>query len=86
MSSQTTHDMMNSRSQSSNALYRAFSRWLRQSAEGWQKHKMSEALHRLDDRMLTDIGLSRSDIPHLVSDLHSQRLHPNAVGASSGYR
>lgn len=46
-----------------------FRHWLRSRFHLWQAHRMTVELHRLDDRMLSDIGLRRSDISRMVHDL-----------------
>lgn len=44
--------------------------WLRVLA--WRRHRAARiALHALDDRMLSDIGLARCDIEHAVSQIGS---------------
>jgi len=35
----------------------------------WHRGQAAAALHRLDDRQLEDIGISRNDIPHVVAGL-----------------
>ncbi len=32
----------------------------------YRRHRMERELYELDDRMLRDIGLTRTEIPHLV--------------------
>ena len=40
--------------------------WLRIAFRNWERRKMIEALRALDDRLLRDIGIERSDIPRVV--------------------
>lgn len=46
----------------------------------WQRHRMRNALERLDDRMLADIGIYRGEIKHIVDgfDAHELRMAPVA--------
>lgn len=39
------------------------------AVERWHRSQAAAALHRLDDRQLEDIGISRNDIPHVVAGL-----------------
>lgn len=34
--------------------------------KAYRRHRMERELYELDDRMLRDIGLTRTEIPHLV--------------------
>ncbi len=40
----------------------------------WQKHRMRQALERLDDRTLADIGVYRGDIAHIVGGFTAEEL------------
>ncbi len=55
-------------------------RWISAAVLRWQRRRMMHALDRLDDRILTDIGLSRSDFADLVKGLdpHELRMTPVA--------
>lgn len=44
----------------------ALGRWFAAVREDWQRRSATRALQRLDDRLLADIGVSRSEIPYLV--------------------
>nr|WP_281858655.1 DUF1127 domain-containing protein [Litoreibacter halocynthiae] len=51
----------------------------------WQRYATANALHGLSDRMLADIGLQRSDIPHIAAgqnhrDLRAAPLESTARG------
>lgn len=37
--------------------------------ERWHRSQAAAAFHRLDDRQLEDIGISRNDVPHVVEGL-----------------
>jgi uncharacterized protein YjiS (DUF1127 family) len=39
------------------------------AANRWHRSQAAAALHRLDDRQLEDIGISRNDIPRVVAGL-----------------
>jgi uncharacterized protein YjiS (DUF1127 family) len=39
------------------------------ATQRWQRGQAAAALHRLDDRQLEDIGISRNDIPRVVAGL-----------------
>ena len=39
------------------------------ATQRWHRGQAAAALHRLDDRQLEDIGISRNDIPHVVAGL-----------------
>lgn len=40
----------------------------------WQRHRMRQALERLDDRILDDIGVYRGDIAHIVEGFSPEEL------------
>ncbi|WP_412535221.1 DUF1127 domain-containing protein [Mesorhizobium sp. BAC0120] len=43
--------------------------------ERWQRGRAVAALERLDDRLLEDIGIARSDIPQMVDGRFGQQEH-----------
>ena len=67
------HDDLSRREQGgaarSEAAHRLL-RWIRKAARSiaasFREHAFTRDLARLDDRMLQDIGLSRSDIPYIA--------------------
>jgi uncharacterized protein YjiS (DUF1127 family) len=42
--------------------------------ERWHRSQAAAALHRLDDRQLEDIGISRNDIPPVVAGLFPSNI------------
>lgn len=48
----------------------------------WQRHRMRQALERLDDRILRDIGIHRSDITHVVNGFSPEELRMVPVARS----
>lgn len=52
----------------------SFRRLLSTSIRKWQQRKMIAALHRLDDRILRDIGLERGDIESIVREFDDYEL------------
>lgn len=50
--------------------------WLR---EAYRVRRMERELYELDDRMLRDIGLTRTEIPHLARHGRHERIHRSAV-------
>ncbi|WP_324754189.1 DUF1127 domain-containing protein [Roseovarius sp. Pro17] len=59
-----------------------FPRWILAITQQWRRRKMITALQELDDRMLADIGLHRSDIPRVATAL-SAREHRMATTAQA---
>lgn len=57
----------------------AFRRWLRSTFLQWQRRKMIETLRGMDDRLLRDIGIDRSDIPRVVDCLTDRELSMRPV-------
>ncbi|WP_353349823.1 DUF1127 domain-containing protein [Aquicoccus sp. SU-CL01552] len=57
----------------------AFRRWLRTTFLQWQRRKMIETLRGMDDRLLRDIGIDRSDIPRVVNGLTDRELSMRPV-------
>lgn len=60
-----------------------FRRWFKASALRWQRDRTTKALQNLDDRMLADIGLHRSDIPLVVERLIERELQTTPVSKGS---
>ncbi|WP_418591565.1 DUF1127 domain-containing protein [Ponticoccus sp. (in: a-proteobacteria)] len=63
--------------------------WLRAAFRKFQRRKMIEALQGMDNRLLRDIGIERSEIPRLVDGLIEREpamrsvsavRHPDATG------
>jgi len=59
----------------------AFRRWLRTTFLQWQRRKMIETLRGMDDRLLRDIGIGRSDIPRVVNGLTDRELSMRPVSS-----
>nr|WP_277988446.1 DUF1127 domain-containing protein [Salipiger thiooxidans] len=59
----------------------AFRRWLRTAFHHWQRRKMIETLRGMDDRLLRDIGIDRSDIPRVVDGLTDRELSMRPVSS-----
>jgi len=51
------------------------------AVERWHRNQAAAALHRLDDRQLEDIGISRNDIPHVVAGLVPSNIETSAQDA-----
>lgn len=49
--------------------------WLRATILQWQRRKMTARLQALDDRLLADIGMLRTDIPRAVDGITDRELH-----------
>ncbi|MBP0438006.1 DUF1127 domain-containing protein [Tianweitania sediminis] len=49
--------------------------------ERWHRGQAAAALHRLDDRQLEDIGISRNDIPHVVAGLVPSNIETSSQDA-----
>lgn len=56
-------------------------RWLRAVVRSWKRRQMIGALQALDDRMLKDIGVYRTDIPRIVADFDDHELGMAPVAA-----
>jgi uncharacterized protein YjiS (DUF1127 family) len=50
-------------------------------AQRWHRGQAAAALHRLDDRQLEDIGISRNDIPRVVAGLVPSNFETSTQGA-----
>ncbi|WP_373310621.1 DUF1127 domain-containing protein [Seohaeicola zhoushanensis] len=59
----------------------AIRRWLRAVFHNWQRRKMIETLRSMDDRLLRDIGIERSDIPRVVDGLTDRELSMRPVSS-----
>jgi uncharacterized protein YjiS (DUF1127 family) len=57
--------------------------WLTSVAQQWQRRRMIAALQSLNDRMLNDIGIHRSDIPDVVAAFSARELRMNPVAVSA---
>lgn len=70
-------------------LLRAWRTLLRQAAQARRNRRDLEILSQLDDRQLSDIGLARGDIPHVLAarapgDLETRhRPSPHALRPTS---
>lgn len=51
------------------------------AVERWHRNQAAAALHRLDDRQLEDIGISRNDIPHVVAGLVPSNIETSTQDA-----
>lgn len=47
----------------------------------WHRAQAAAALHRLDDRQLEDIGISRNDIPRVVAGLVPSNIETSTQDA-----
>jgi len=47
----------------------------------WERRKMIATLHRMDDHLLRDIGIDRSDIPRVVEGFSTRELGMRPVSA-----
>lgn len=62
--------------------------WLRTAFRNWERRRMIETLRGMDDHLLRDIGIDRSDIPRAV-DVFTDRelgMRPVASDAEPGER
>lgn len=59
----------------------AFRRWFRTAFHHWQRRKMIETLRGMDDRLLRDIGIDRSEIPRVVDGLTDRELSMRPVSS-----
>lgn len=59
-------------------------RWLRMALRQWQRRKMIASFEAMDDRLLSDIGICRSDIHRMVQgfDARELRMVPLAPSAT----
>lgn len=57
----------------------AFGNLLRIAFQRWQRRKMIETLRGMDDHLLRDIGIDRSDIPRFVDGLTDRELSMRPV-------
>lgn len=60
-----------------------FRRWLSAISRQWRRRSMIAALESLDDRLLRDIGLHRSDIPRVVDGLDDRELRMAPVARAA---
>lgn len=58
-------------------------RWMRSAVRRWQRRSMMQALERLDDHMLADIGIHRGGIPRVVRGFDDRELRMVPVAESS---
>lgn len=56
--------------------------WLQQATHRWKQRKTIVALSALDDTILRDIGIHRSQIPMVVAELGRGELTVSAVARS----
>ena len=63
-----------------------FHAWILAAKQQWQRHKTLSELRALDDRVLADIGINRSDIPRVVAGFNPRELEivPTAKAAQTG--
>ncbi|WP_348524426.1 DUF1127 domain-containing protein [Paracoccus sp. R12_2] len=64
-----------------NRTSRVLRHWLRNAFRRWQRRKMIEALRRMDDRMLRDIGIDRNEIPRVVNGFTDCELSMRPVSS-----
>ncbi|MBX3576254.1 MAG: DUF1127 domain-containing protein [Rhizobiaceae bacterium] len=70
-----THPASNRRA----GLRATFADLISRATQRWHRGQAAAALHRLDDRQLEDIGISRNDIPRVVAG-----LVPSNIETSTG--
>lgn len=58
-------------------------RWIRASAKNWKRRKMIAALQSMDDLLLKDIGVDRSEIIRIVDGFDDRELDMVPVGRTS---
>ncbi len=58
-------------------------RWLRNAARQWRRRKMIAALEAMDERLLRDIGIYRSDIHRVVDGLNNRELRVRPIAPSA---
>ncbi len=58
-------------------------RWLSAAARQWQRGRMNAALEAMDDRLLRDIGIYRSDIWRVVDGLSDRELRMAPLAPSA---
>lgn len=63
----------------------ALRRWFASAARRFQKRRMTEALQRLDDHTLRDIGLTRGDIPRVVNGFDPRELRMTPLAPSTSH-
>lgn len=56
------------------------------AVQRWQRNRAMATLERLDDRTLSDIGISRNEIPRAVEGLFRPKPHSAAPASSSVQR
>lgn len=62
--------------------------WLRAAFINWERRKMIETLRAMDDHLLRDIGIDRSDIPRVVDGFTEReiRMRPVSSEVEHDYR
>ncbi|WP_281857144.1 DUF1127 domain-containing protein [Litoreibacter halocynthiae] len=58
-------------------------RWLRDANQSWKRRKMIAAFEAMDDFVLNDIGIHRSEIKRFVESLDSRELGMAPVAPAS---
>lgn len=53
---------------------KAFRDWARTAFRRWERRRMIAALQSMDDRVLRDIGIRRSEIPSVVRGFTDEEL------------
>ncbi|WP_223866006.1 DUF1127 domain-containing protein [Salipiger aestuarii] len=56
-------------------------RWLQTEFRNWERRKMIETLRGMDDRLLRDLGIDRSDIPRVVDGFTDRELSMRPVSS-----
>ena len=64
-----------------NRTSQAVRRWLGTAFRRWQRRKLIEALRRMDDRMLRDIGIDRSDLSRVVDGFMDRKPRMRPVSS-----
>jgi uncharacterized protein YjiS (DUF1127 family) len=59
--------------------------FLLRAMQRWQRGRATAELHRLDDRQLDDIGITRNDIPRVVDGLFAPPKRGQTNPAAGAY-
>ena len=66
----------------------AFGEWFRTAFRNWERRKMIQTLQGMDDRLLHDIGIERSEIPRVVDGFtdRERAMRPVSPDVEQNYR
>lgn len=57
--------------------------WMNARVRNWKRRKMIATLQALDDRMLRDIGITRSEITNVVDGFNDRELNMAAIAPAA---